>query len=220
MRVEEKTASTAPAHERKRLKTETSTSLSGLTLAPPGKLMAAALIGAVLTVSPFEAVTDPRAWRRDDVVADSSTASADVDPAVVKEVTELFDQAATEFFHDGIQSRFSRGLLALIGQYGKRALRAISEYLFSGDAKPSATSEALRWIADYRDPSTFFERWAILQQMLKDRSAAVRDGAILGFATLDDPRARPLLTEARGDEAVNELRQLIDQVLAQLERIK
>jgi hypothetical protein len=154
------------------------------------------------------------------MVADSSTASVDVDPTVLQEVTELFDQGATEFFHDGMQSRFSRGLLALIGQHGRRALRAISEYLFSGDAKPGVTSEALRWIADYRDPSTFFDRWAILQRMLKDRSPAVRDGAILGFATLDDPRALPLLMEARRVETINELRRLIDLVLAQLERAK
>jgi hypothetical protein len=168
---------------------------------------------------PVQAVTDLRR-RRDDTLADSSTASVDIDPALLKEVTELFEQGAPEFFHDGMESRFSRGLLALIRRDGRRAMRAIREYLFSGDAKPSVTSEALRWIAGYRDPSTFFDRWAILQRMLKDRSPAVRDGAILGFATLDDPRARQLLVEARSVEAISELGQLIDQVLIQLERTK
>lgn len=220
MRIEEETASTALAPEGKHLETETSTSLPGLELSQSGKFIAAALLGALLTVTPVQAVTDLRAQRRDEVVADSSTASVDVDPILLKEVTELFDHGATEFFQDGMQSRFSRGLLALVGQYGRGALRAMREYLFSEHPKPSVTSEALRWIADFRDPSTFFDRWAILQRMLKDRSPTIRDGAILGFATLDDSRARPLLMEARRVEVVNELRQLIDQVLAQLERTK
>ena len=78
----EETASTAPAQEGKHLKTETSTSLPGLRLEGPGKLLAAALLGAWLTITPVHAVTDPRARRRDDLLADSSTASVDVDPTV------------------------------------------------------------------------------------------------------------------------------------------
>lgn len=220
MRVEQETASTALSEEGKQPRPETSTSLPELQPPQPGKFIAAAIVGAWLSVTPVQSVADLSRRRGDDAIAESSSAAVDVDPSVFREVKELFEQGGAEFFHDGMQSRFSRGLLSLVGQYGRRALRAIYDYLLSRDAKPSVTSEAVRWIAEYKDPSTLFERWAILQQMLKDPSAAVRDGAILGFATLDDPRARPLLIEARSGEALNELRQLIDQVLAQLERIK
>lgn len=52
--------------------------------------------------------------------------------------------------------------------------------------------------------------------MLRDPSPRVRDGAVLGFATLDDPRARPFLYEARDSENVDELRRLIEKVVEQL----
>lgn len=82
---------------------------------------------------------------------------------------------------------------------------------------PDVVSEALRWLADFRDPATFSQRWSILQQTVRDRSPRVRDGAILGFAALDDPRARPLLAEARNVEQIAELRQLFDKVIQQLD---
>jgi hypothetical protein len=106
----------------------------------------------------------------------------------------------------------------MLAMRGQAAFRAIAEYLFSGNAKPDVVSEGLRWLADFNDASTLTQRWAILQQTLKDRSPRVRDGAILGFAALDDPRARPLLVGARQLEQIAELRALIDQVVAQLER--
>jgi hypothetical protein len=213
MRFEEETASTAPVEAKDQTEPGTSTSSPSI-----GKLLAAAVIGAVLSMGTPQAATDLRTRRRDDVIAESSTASLDVDPSLLQEVKELFEQGATEFFQDGMYSRFSRALVALLAQNGRHALRAIADYLFLGNAKPSVASEAVRWLAENKDPSTFFDRWAILQRTLRDRSPAVRDGAILGFASLDDPRALPLLTAARRAEEVGELRQLINQVLAQLER--
>ena len=152
--------------------------------------------------------------------AESSTAAVDVDPLLLAEIRELFEQGASEFFHDGVHSNFSRTLLTTLVQHGQAAFRAIADYLFSGNAKPDVVSEAVRWFADFNDASTLSQRWAILQRTLKDRSPRVRDGVILGFAALDDPRARPLLLEARNLEQISELRALIDQVVAQLKRAR
>jgi hypothetical protein len=73
-------------------------------------------------------------------------------------------------------------------------------------------------VADVNDSTTLSRRWQILKDSLRSHSPIIRDGAILGFATLDDPRAASLLGEARNAEQVHELQGLIDQVLRQLGR--
>jgi len=113
-------------------------------------------------------------------------------------------------------SHFSGSLFAVIAQRGRAAFRAIAEYLFSGSGNADVVSEALRWLADFDDPATLPQRWAILQRTLQDSSPRVRDGAILGFAALDDPRARSLLLQTQEVEPVPELRRLIKQVVDQL----
>jgi HEAT repeat protein len=115
-----------------------------------------------------------------------------------------------------MHSPFSRALLAIVARHGRTAFQAIAEYLFSGAANPDVTSEALRWLGDFEDPATLPQRWVILQRTLEDQSPRVRDGAILGFAALGDPRARPLLLEAQEAEQIAELRLLIDQVVKNL----
>lgn len=149
-------------------------------------------------------------------VAESGTAVLESDPELVNQVKDLFDQGASQFFEDGVHSAFSRSLLLMLAEHGRMAFMAIAEYLFSANVKPDIVSEALRWLADFSDPGTLVECWSILQRTLRDRSPRVRDGAILGFAALDDPRARPLLFEARHVEQIAELRRLIDQVIEQL----
>lgn len=194
--------------------------VAGLRLRRPGLLVAALVLSAALatggTQVSFSAANLSR--RRDEVAAESSTGDVEVDPVLLKKIRDLFEQGASEFFYDGVHSNFSRTLLRMLAEHGQAAFRAVADYLFSGNPKPDVVSEALRWLADFNDASTLSQRWAILQHTLKDRSPRVRDGAILGFAALDDPRARPLLLEARNLEQLGELRSLIDQVVAQLER--
>jgi hypothetical protein len=154
--------------------------------------------------------------RRDEFTVESSTADLERDPELLKQVEEVFKQGASEFFQDGMYSHFSRSLLVILAQYGRAAIRAIAEYVFSGSGNADVVSEALRWLADFDDPATLPQRWAILQRTLQDRSPRVRDGAILGFAALDDPRARSLLLQTQESEPIPELRRLIKQVVDQL----
>ncbi len=154
--------------------------------------------------------------RRDETTAESSTAEIERDPELLDEIRKLFEQGASEFFQDGMYSSFSRALLLILAQHGRAAFQAIAEYVFSGAANADVVSEALRWLADFNNPATLPQRWAILQRTLQDRSPRVRDGAVLGFAALDDPRARELLLETQKKEMIPELRRLIQQVIDQL----
>lgn len=219
----EQTASTSPdlvvPETDERAGTNLAPDVVGVRLARPGLFIAGLVLSAALTTGgTVVTLADPTRRRSDDVAAESSTADLEIDRVLLDEVRELFEHGAAEFFHDGVQSNFSRTLLRMLALRGQSAFRAIAEYLFTGDAKPDVVSEALRWLADFNGASTLAQRWAILHQTLKDRSPRVRDGAILGFAALDDPRARSLLVGARQLEQIAELRALIDQVLAQLER--
>lgn len=184
----------------------------------PGMLLAGLVLWAALTTAGPTGTAPIGTYlrRRDEIVAESSTADVKRDQELLKQVETIFEQGASEFFQDGMYSHFSRSLIVILTQYGRAAFQAITEYVFSGSGNTDVISEALRWLADFDDPATLPQRWAILQRTLKDHSPLVRDGAILGFAALDDPRARPLLLEIQKSEPIPELRRLIQQVVEQL----
>jgi hypothetical protein len=178
------------------------------------------LIAAMATGPVPPPFTRPYSRRRDEFPAESSTLALPIDPVLLQNVKDLFEKGAAEFFHDGMDSNFSRSLLSLLGSRGADALSAIAEYLSWNEGNPEAVSEALRWMAEFGGPDTLPKRWSILCRGLRSQSPVVRDGAILGFATLDDPRAHSLLLEARESEQIRELQLLIERVAARLEHLR
>lgn len=214
------TASTTSEEQRKQLDITASASTAPEPNVSPRavRLFAGLVLVTMLTTASVAGTAPVEAYfrRRDELFAESSTADVKPDREVLRQVDEIFRQGATEFFQDGMYSTFSRSLLALLREYGPAAFRAIAEYVFSGNANPDVVSEALRWLADFNDPATLSQRWAILEHTLRDESPRIRDGAILGFAALDDPRARSLLFESLKSEPIPELRRLIGQVIDQL----
>ena len=191
----------------------------------PGSFMARIVLGAVMAATgpegclPF-GISRFRRWDYGTTAQSSTLADEKVSPALSQEVRELFDDGAREFFQDGMESIFSRSLLKILHDHGQEAVAAVAGYLLSGSAKPDVTSEALRWISDIDDRATFLQRWDLLRHSLHNESARVRDGAILAFANMNDPRASKILAEARTLEPVAELRKLIDQVIRQLEHAR
>jgi hypothetical protein len=109
-------------------------------------------------------------------------------------------------------------LVTLLERTGSAGLNAIADYIFSGNRNPDVISEALRRLGETADTIARREKFVILQQSLKDVSPKIRDGAILGFAALDDPRARGILTKADATEILPELKRLIRDVIHQLDR--
>jgi len=214
MNSTESSESTLPSRDTR--KAEASTAPSFI-----ATLVLAAGLAAGAAPAPF---TNPYAFRREASEPDSSTIAAYltpvryVDPFLFLRVKNLFNEGAAEFFQDGMESGFSRSLLDLLQTRGASALAAISEYLSSRAAHPQVVSEALRWLADFGGTETLGKRWEILRQGLVSPSPVVRDGAILGFASLDDPRAKAVLQAARSVETVRALQQLLEQVIARLAR--
>lgn len=215
---------TAPSPgEKGPFKAESSTALPQHTEASRrrAKWLAAVVLGTAMAIRPVpSSFTRLYSRGQDEFPAESSTQPAQVDPVLLQTVKDLFEKGASEFFHDGMDSNFSRALLSLLESRGADALAAIAEYLYLNEANPEVVSEALRWLAEFGGPDTIQKRWSILRRGLESRSPVVRDGAILGFATLDDPRAHTLLLEARESERVRELQVLIERVAARLERAR
>lgn len=136
----------------------------------------------------------------------------------IKEQFEtLFAAAKDEFFHDGVESEFSKTLLLRVDQYGDVAVEILTPLIMGGNANAAVASEALRWMGRIDDQSTHLSRYRLLEQALKSGSAWIRDGAILGLASMDDPAAIAAIKQAIDSEPIEELRHEMEQVLAQLE---
>lgn len=153
---------------------------------------------------------------RYEIVASAASSHTEVDPMLVEHMRKMFERGASEFFEDGMDSNFAREFIRSVIDHGSAAIDALAEYLFSPKANSDVGSEALKRLADVEDRRSLASRWALLQRSLRHKSSRVRDGAILGFAALDDHRAIECLKDAGTEEPIPELRKLIQKVIEQL----
>jgi hypothetical protein len=215
----EQTASTAPSQlpdalERTASKADTSATSNAPAAINLARHVLFALVLSGISISPQPIV--PPSWRRGEIVISAESSPEGMNPELAQKMEQIFERGASEFFEDGMDSNFARELLLSILEYGTSAIDAIAEYLFSSTANSDVGSEALRRLADIDDRRIPASRWALLQRGIRHRSPRVRDGAILGFASLDDPRALELLKSVETEESVPELQHLIQKVIEQL----
>ena len=127
-------------------------------------------------------------------------------------------RAAREIVHeDGMDNPFSLGLKHLVAMQGKGGVAAIADELQRQDRHPHLVAETLHILGEIEDPQTHFERLSILAEALSDPSAIVRDGTLLGLASLDSPSALPYVKAALQRERSVDLRASLEQVVEQLE---
>jgi hypothetical protein len=129
----------------------------------------------------------------------------------------LFAAAKDEYFEDGMESDFSRGLVRLIHAYGEKAVIELAFLILLDQTNAEIASEALRWLGHMEDARSYQRRLWLLERSLFMRSGRIRDGAVLGLASLDNPHAIRYLRQAIDQEPSPELRHDMEQVLAQLE---
>lgn len=136
---------------------------------------------------------------------------------VEREITVLFAAGTEEVFEDGMESEFSKALRVLVRVYGEVALEVLARHIIGGGSNEEVGAEALRWLGHMQHPPTYYPRLWLLERSLFCESARVRDGALLGLASLNDPVAIPYLKKAIVREKVEELREDMEQVLDQLQ---
>jgi hypothetical protein len=215
----EQTASTAPSQLPEVLERATPKTQTTATSGPSAALSIARVLIVGVVFSALSASPQPIAlpsWRRREVVASVESIPAEINPVLVEQMRQIFEKGASEFFEDGMDSAFAQELLLSVMEYGNAAIDAIAEYVFSSTANPDVGSEALRRLGEVQDRRILASRWGLMQRALRHRSSQVRDGAVLGFASLDDRRALEILKSVEMEEAVPELRRLIQKVIEQL----
>jgi hypothetical protein len=115
-----------------------------------------------------------------------------------------------------MDSAFSDRLELLIDLYREIDLELITELIVSESVDASAASEALRWIGRIGKKRFGAAITHLLVRCLFCQDPQIRDGAILGLGSIDDPSTIPHLQEAITRETIQSLRQDMQQVLDQL----
>lgn len=147
----------------------------------------------------------------------ASTELQEPTEALSAEIEAIFWIAKGEFFEDGIESTFSRQFNSFVKRHGNDALEAITCLIVYERVDEEIAGEALRWLSRIDDAETYkYRRW-LLERSLGLSSTRVRDGAILGIASMDDKHAIPYLKSAIEKERCLELKADMESVLEQLE---
>lgn len=137
--------------------------------------------------------------------------------ALYSKIEAIFWSAKGEFFEDGMESTFSQQLNSSVKRYGNEALEAIICLIVYERVDPEVGGEALRWLGRIDHVESYGNRRWLLEKSLSLSSTRVRDGAILGLASMDDKHAIPYLKHAIEEEQCSELKADMKSVLEQLE---
>lgn len=149
----------------------------------------------------------------------SSTIRRDYSKELAEEIYSLFKASEEQNFEDGMETEFSKKLILLIKKYTDEAIEIITSIILYERVNAEVAAEALRWLGKMdHAPSYRFRLW-LLERSLGSLKARIRDGAILGLSSLNDPHAISYLKLAIEQEKCSELRKDMEQVLAQLESI-
>ena len=150
---------------------------------------------------------------------ESSTIKQDYSKELSEEIYSLFKASDEQNFEDGMETEFSKKLICLIKEYADEAIEIITGIIIYERVNSEVATEALRWLGNIdHAPSYRFRLW-LLERSLSCSKARIRDGAILGLSSLNDPHAISYLKLAIEQEKCTELRKDMEQVLAQLESI-
>jgi hypothetical protein len=150
-------------------------------------------------------------------LVDASTERYELSDVLYSKIENIFWIAKGEIFEDGMESSFSRELISFVERYGNTVLESITCLIVYERVDPEVSGEALRWLGRIEHAESYkYRRW-LLERSLSLSSTRVRDGAILGLASLDDKHAIPYLKLAIGKEQCFELKADMELVLEQLE---
>lgn len=139
---------------------------------------------------------------------------------VLKRLHQALLASSEIVFEDGMTTPFSRAVAHSVNVYRLAAVEAIRTGLAQSILRGEAASDALTWAARSAPPSIADEIRALLEEAIEDPSFIVRDGALLGIASMDDPRSIPAVRQAIAQEPIEELAREMEDVLAQLEETR
>ena len=132
-------------------------------------------------------------------------------------VKSIFHDAVDEQFYDGMDSKLSLAITAIVEKHGDEAVHQIADLINMDMTNDHVDGEALRCLGRIEGQVAYYSRRQLLEECLtSDFPDDVRDSAALGLASLDDPHSIPYLEKSICVETHDELRQDLQQVLDQL----
>ncbi len=152
------------------------------------------------------------------LVTDSSSFDYQPSSDLKEKIRNLFIGAEEELFEDGMESDFSRKLLILVRRNRNEAIAILKDLIIGEQVSRIVAAETLRSLGDMPDEFLHNERRRFLEFcLLNSDSARIIDGASLGLASMDDPKAIPSIKLAIKRASIDDLRQDLELVLRQLE---
>ena len=131
----------------------------------------------------------------------------------------VFEEAHDEEFENGVESKFSESLSAIVNLHEQVAVGAIGRKLKARNIGIEVLIEALRQIGQLDHEPTRPIRLKLLEPYLRNDNIRIRYAACLGLAALDDGAAISALRRALDAEPSDKIRVILLKVLNQVENI-
>lgn len=133
-------------------------------------------------------------------------------------ISGIFERAEDVYFEADVNSRLTQELDQAFSTFGAAIFIPLALLTIHG--KTGVVSEVLRWVGQLEDEKTIECRREVLLVGLSRQATIVRDGAVLGITSMDDPFFIAPLKATLKQEASEQLREDILQVLQQLQETK
>ena len=139
--------------------------------------------------------------------------------AIEENLERIFDEARDEEFENGMDSKFSESLTAMVLLHDAEAVIAVGRILKTPNIGIEVLIEALRQIGQLEHEPTRAARLNLIEPYLRNDAIRVRYAACLGLAALEDAEATGTLRAALDAEPSEQIRKILLQVINQLEII-
>lgn len=150
---------------------------------------------------------------------ESGTAKTEDFTAITEAVASLIESAAPDELEDGADTPLIPGLYRVIREHGVGAVMELAGRIASDSIDPYVASWMLRWLGRIPHGQSYrASRW-LLERSLQSPVPVIRDGAVLGLASLRDAKTLPALRAAAAREPYRRLRTELEKTIRQLERI-
>lgn len=136
---------------------------------------------------------------------------------IYQQIESLFRNNMYYYFEAGMDSCFRRDIINLIQENPIKTLESICSLVEENEYGDNILSEVFIILGDEATSETHDSIFELLTIGLKNESAYVRDSAGLGFSSLGDKKAIPLLEEAILVEPIAEMKKDLQQVIEYLE---
>ena len=134
----------------------------------------------------------------------------------MNKLDNIIANAQNEVFYDGMDSVFSIRLHELVKEHGKIVIEDLHKRFIEGRLTGSVACESMIQCGHVEDKELEQEILHFAHHALQHKELAIRDGAMLAIASIDNPVMITHIREAVANETNEEVKKDLIQVLNQL----